>query len=695
MSREQMADMSAVPSANTIAGGKSAARPADSRAPGDSPRPQGSRRRTLAAIFIGLAFAVALWIATPYNNYLLLNSAIADNYLPLGPIIVILLLVLGANPLLRSVRPALALTSGQLGIIFAIVLVAAVIPGFGLMRALPYMLAHNPQAVNQRNLLAEQYDKADLPDSMFPDKIRARGQTPAGDGFTGQLRPGEPMPWHAWLGPAVTWGVFLLFAWMMMVALGSILLPQWRDNERLAFPLLAVQQSLIESAGQAGSLPPIFRSRLFWVVAGAVFLVHLLSGANLYMPDTVPAVPLAWKAGNIFTGTPWGAFEASVRDQRIYFSFIGLAFFMPGRIAFSIWFFIVLYGFYRMIGYSYFPPFYDGQMYDQRTGAMIGLAVSVLWIGRAQWIRVARSLFRRCRTPEERRCRDHGWLLIAGLAGMVVWITLAGLPLGWAIVLVAFGFMCALLVSRMVAEAGMPLMRLHADGLYLAKLAPIKLLSPAVLFMAQAMTVLFPMTSRANAAAMAVQGEALAEENSPARPRRLTWLFLAVLVLGFLVSGSTHLWMNYHHDRALNDQPVNGWGLTLMDEGNRAIEELGRGNVGRPPQNSIAHITFGAVLAGLLYWLSMTFPTWPLHPIGLMMVQTVSHGNKVWASIFFGWLIKQLIVRFGGAMAYRRARAAFLGLILGEIFAAVFWALAQLVIIRQNVTFQMVEVLPM
>lgn len=46
---------------------------------------------------------------------------------------------------------------------------------------------------------------------------------------------------------------------------------------------------------------------------------------------------------------------------------------------------------------------------------------------------------------------------------------------------------------------------------------------------------------------------------------------------------------------------------------------------------------------------------WPLHPIGFLMVGTFP-GNVLWFSVFVGWICKVLIVRFGGASMYARAK---------------------------------------
>lgn len=51
-----------------------------------------------------------------------------------------------------------------------------------------------------------------------------------------------------------------------------------------------------------------------------------------------------------------------------------------------------------------------------------------------------------------------------------------------------------------------------------------------------------------------------------------------------------------------------------------------------------------------------------------------SSAMKVlWFSIFFGWGAKRLLLRYGGAGAFKRARAFFIGLIVGEVLAAGIW----------------------
>jgi len=45
----------------------------------------------------------------------------------------------------------------------------------------------------------------------------------------------------------------------------------------------------------------------------------------------------------------------------------------------------------------------------------------------------------------------------------------------------------------------------------------------------------------------------------------------------------------------------------------------------------------------------------------------------MWFSYFLGWLIKMLILKFGGMRAYASGRRFFVGLVVGEALATILW----------------------
>ena len=69
--------------------------------------------------------------------------------------------------------------------------------------------------------------------------------------------------------------------------------------------------------------------------------------------------------------------------------------------------------------------------------------------------------------------------------------------------------------------------------------------------------------------------------------------------------------------------------------------------------------------------------------------------ERMWFSIMIGWLLKVLIVRFGGSSLYQSAKPFFLGLILGETAAAGMWLLVSVILYLQNIPYHAISIMPM
>ena len=257
--------------------------------------------------------------------------------------------------------------------------------------------------------------------------------------------------------------------------------------------------------------------------------------------------------------------------------------------------------------------------------------------------------------------------------------------------------MVCLLITRLVVETGIPFIRIYdCHPAMFMSILPTSWVGPSSAFFAGVLPPFFQQGSRTSPMAMATHAIALDEEARPRQRVRLGWLLLAVLLIGLVVCGATHLRASYHHAVTLDgmDSPISPWGTQRFQNANNLLLSQQQGQIPRPVYNRAAHVAFGVVLAGLLYWGCLTFPRWPLHPIGLLMVSTF-YGDNAWQSIFLGWLIKLLILRYGGSRLYRTARPFFVGLIVGEVFAAVFWALVPTVQVALGLPYKSVYVQPL
>ncbi|MFC1582059.1 DUF6785 family protein [Planctomycetota bacterium] len=78
------------------------------------------------------------------------------------------------------------------------------------------------------------------------------------------------------------------------------------------------------------------------------------------------------------------------------------------------------------------------------------------------------------------------------------------------------------------------------------------------------------------------------------------------------------------------------------------------------------------------------FVWWPLHPIGFPFASAPS-TRRIWFSVFIGWLIKLLIIKYGGAKLFNKIKPVFIGLIVGAVIGvAVFYALDMIMFATEN-----------
>ncbi|HIE28458.1 TPA: hypothetical protein EYP66_14355 [Candidatus Poribacteria bacterium] len=92
----------------------------------------------------------------------------------------------------------------------------------------------------------------------------------------------------------------------------------------------------------------------------------------------------------------------------------------------------------------------------------------------------------------------------------------------------------------------------------------------------------------------------------------------------------------------------------------------------------------GAVVTIFLMAIRRRFFGFPFHPVGYAIaggwVTTI-----VWFSIFLSWLIKWILLKYGGLRAYRRMTPFFLGLILGQQVVGGLWTVLEGEILGKHV----------
>jgi hypothetical protein len=148
--------------------------------------------------------------------------------------------------------------------------------------------------------------------------------------------------------------------------------------------------------------------------------------------------------------------------------------------------------------------------------------------------------------------------------------------------------------------------------------------------------------------------------------RRLAAAMAVVPVLALLAYFWATLRVGYHLGMTSGDTHVynlliGGW---ATDELRSQLE-----NPTHPDLSGSLAMLFSAAVTSLLYYLKLRYVWWPLHPVAFPIAMSNTIAGIV-PALFLTWLIKSLLLRYGGLRAHRTALPVFLGLLVGDATTA-------------------------
>lgn len=625
---------------------------------------------TPRALLVGLiAIFVTVFIVAWAE---LVTGTIQIGFLQLPPVVVALLFLLALlNKVLARISPRLPLTAPELVVVCCMMLMASMITSRGLMEDLiPVQVGLNYYATP-----ANKWEETFFPHLkpwMVPwDAQGGALQDVAVDFFEG-LRPGAPIPWRPWLVPTLAWLGLVALVYAAFLALSAFLQRLWADNELLSFPLVQLPLEMISQEASRDFL----RNRMMWLGFAIPLFIFGLNGLHQIYPQ-VPEITVQVRLNQYFRGKPW----TDLGYLSMFFSLAAVGFFylLPSEVLLSLWAFFLLARVQALVASSLGMnligmPHAGVKLFVgyQTVGAYFGVVGYMLW---TSWPRI-RAMLESATRGGQGGDRDELMpystaLAILGIAmiGIVAYCGAAGMS-AW-VAIVEFGiyiFVQSIVMARSTAEAGMPMTEgsftpLDVIGIFTNKRA----LGVKTLTGLAFMDCIFTRDLRGLVLTGFLDGQKMGDETR-VRRRTLLGVFVLAIFISVVVAAAFHIYLPYRRG-----------GVTMYYYAYRSIPtQFWRENyplvTGQETFTWQAPIWAGVgVLVSIgLSILRRNFIWWPLNPLGYAL--SASWTTTVfWFPMLVAWLVKWVIMRYGGISAYRKARPVFLGLIFGEYSMAAFW----------------------
>ncbi len=623
---------------------------------------------TYKGILVGALLSLCCGAGAVYGMLLVRGSWWGLNASAPGAILLFFILTCFVNTVLAFIRRPLALGPGDLVLVYAMMLMALTLPTQNfLVHIIPTICVpfYSASPENDWRSTLHPY----IPDWIAPQNYEAIKNLYEG------LPKGQSIPWDAWYIPLGAWCALFVALSLMMICLAVILHRQWSQAEHLAYPMAQLPQAMLDPGSDPQArLAPFFKNPLVWIGFALPLVFFSFGGLNHYFPS-VPAF-------NQFLPN-WWWFQDEVRVI-VFFSFAWIGFFylVSLEIIFSIWFFYLFTkleeGAFSLLGIasteklSRYEAFQSADLVHQGVGAFIVFAVFGLWMAR----RHLRAVVRKAWNPTDPLDDSQEILsyraclvgLVASLLFVSSWLWLSGVPLVIIPVFLAIVLIYYIVITRVVAAGGIPTTRppivppfFIISGLGASILGDRGLVAMGFAMGWAAEMRLFPMIACANSLKLA--------EKLPGPKRRLFWGMILAILCG--LAGSIYVLMELAYTHG---------GINLIrhfiNDGaqwNRLAPLIDRPPSG-PDMRGWVFTGIGGLIEGFLMWANHRFFWWPLHPLGFVIAAGFITG-QIWFSAFIAWLLKAVILQYGGPGFFAKLKPFFLGMILGEATVGGLWLL--------------------
>lgn len=594
------------------------------------------------------------------------HTALANTSIPVGAFNALVVLVV-MNLIIQRISARWALNPQELLLIYVMMTVATVLSSSGALHFIVPTITAAFYFASPENRWAELFHQ------YIPDWLAQKNELALKYFYQGNAK----VPLELWWKQIAAWTLFMVMYTFTCLCLMVIIRRQWVERERLTFPTVALPVAMIREPQS------LLRNRLMWIGFLIPFTLGTLNTIHLNYP-AVPEVPLRASSrmdiGQWITTPPWNAI--GYMPLSFYPFVIGIAYLLSLEVTFSCWFFFVLTKAQLVLGAAAGWTAQAGgaaqSVYPwighQGAGAFLGIAAISLFLARKHLVEVWRIAWQG-KGDDSQEPMPYRWALIgflAGLLGTIGFCAAAGMSWGAAFILVVLALSYMLAATRTRAESGNAW--LFGPNVDVYQLMTTTFGTTG--FRVQDLTILAFMRAplanydlRCISMPHQLDGFKMGGELR-ANQRQLAFAMMSAIAIGFVVSFTIALAIWYQFGAGAKAEP---WRTSMGRMPFNALADAIKTPVKADVNGSIA-VFFGFAVTLALATLRMHLNWFPFHPVGYAIANTFTM-QWVWMPFFIAWVIKWIILRFGGMKLYRQSLPFFFGLILGDFLNGGFWTL--------------------
>jgi hypothetical protein len=655
---------------------------------------------SVRAVFIGLVAVVLIITLDLFNRVVWHLPMDFSTHLPTGVYALLMVVVLGINPVLHLLHRNWRLKAGELAVVLGMALASCHVAGVGFMTQVPQLLVMPLQLVQvdegwQRHQLMSYIPPAMLVnDAQATDTREIVNQFIVGKGGSAGTLPLASVPWGAWSTTLSFWLPTMVLMGIASVAMALIVHRQWSVNERLRYPLADFAASLIQQ-DQDFPLGPIYRNRMFWIGLGGLLAIHMANYLSSWFPQYSVQIPLAFDFSAVTNRWPdLGRIfvDQFIPHPTVYPMVAGFAYLLASDVGLSLWSSHLVYGIFKLIlitagavvSNNFILGGFDA---STRFGAFMGTAVILLYTGRRYYGQVLRRAFTGRGGETAPWTGWAFWCAVLPAAAVTTLLINQGLDWPLAVGSVLMLLVMYLVVSRMSAEAGLYFIRagwmpisvfwglMGGSAIGIQDLFILGLLSMVLCLDTVECLMPYVVNSLRVADLVGVRAQRIGKSMSLG--------FVVALGLAAVIT----LWGYYNYGA-----PADDWTLTNLPgraflAPYRTATQLSLGGMTQTvanysPLERFRHIQTDATFRRFIGWtafglgsvlvlgaMRLRFTWWPLHPILVLVWGSWPMGVCSF-SVLLGWLVKIAVTRLGGVRLYRTVKPMMIGVIAADALSA-------------------------